>query len=289
VLPALINNTVQFNSVVPYAGFGSINLYENSGNSHYNSLQFSLNSRVHRDLTFQVAYTYSKAIDSAAGNASGSDLLSLANPYDRSYGVGPAWFNRDNVFTANFVYDIPAFRHAASRSLRTGLGGWQLSGYITAESGMPLNAYLGGSAGYNGLPNWQGNGPGGNRPNINGAVAYSQAPSACKGSSDSTPCWFSTSAFSAPAAGQWGNTPFDSLQGPGRHNWNMSLFKSFVLSEKRGSNIELRAEGFNIFNHTQFQGSNVGGISTSFSASNFGHVTAAFDPRVFQLGLKAHF
>ena len=290
VLPALIANTVQFNNVVPYAGFGSINLYENAGNSHYNSLQLSLNSRIHRDLTFQAAYTYSQAVDSAAGRGSGSDLLSLANPYDRSYGMGPAWFNRNNVFTANFVYDIPAFRHAASRAVRTGFGGWQLSGYITAQSGMPLNVYLGGSAGYNGLPNWQGNGPGGgNRPNINGAVSYSPAPSACKGSSDSTPCWFTTNVFSQPAAGTWGNVPFDSLQGPGRHNWNLSLFKSFLLSEKRGSNLELRVEGFNIFNHTQFQGSNSGGISTSFNANNFGHITAAFDPRVFQLGLKAHF
>ena len=279
VLPSLINNTVQFNSVVPYAGFGSINLYENAGNSHYNSLQVSLNSRISKDLNFQAAYTYSKAEDFSAGNGSGSDLQSLANPYDRSYGVGPSWFNRDHVFVANFVYDIPAFRHASGHAVRTVAGGWQLSGYITAETGMPLNVYLGGPAAYNGLPNWTGNGPGGNRPNVNGTITYSRTVDA----------WFNTSAFSAPAPGQWGNLGFDALDGPGRHNWNVSLFKSFVLSEKRGSKLELRAESFNIFNHTQFQGSNVGGISTNYSASNFGHVTAAFDPRVFQLGLKAFF
>lgn len=288
-LPSLINSTVQFNSVVPYAGFGSINLYENGGNSHYNSLQFSINSRVHRDLSFQASYTYSKAMDFSAGNGSGSDLQSLANPYDRSYGWGPAWFNRDHVFVANFVWDIPAFRHAASRALRTGLGGWQFSGYITAETGMPLNVYLGGNAAYNGIPNYNGNGPGGNRPNVNGAIVYSKSPSACNGSSDSTPCWINTSNFSAPAIGQWGNMGFDSIEGPGRHNWNLSLYKNFMLSEKRGSKLELRVESFNIFNHTQFQGSNVGGFSNSFSASNFGHITAAFDPRVFQLGAKAVF
>jgi len=279
VLPALINNTVQFNNVVPYAGFGSLNLYENGGNSHYNSLQASLNSRVHKDLSFQASYTFSKAMDFSAGNGSGSDLQSLANPYDRSYGWGPAWFNRDHVFTANFVYDIPAFRHAASRALRTGFGGWQISGYITAETGMPLNVYLGGPAAYNGLPNWNGNGPGGNRPNVNGAIAYPRTASA----------WFNTSVFSAPTLGQWGNLSFDALEGPGRHNWNLSLFKSFVLSEKRGSKLELRAESFNIFNHTQFQGSNVGGVTLDSTKSDFGHITAAFDPRVFQLGLKAQF
>jgi len=265
--------------VVPYAGFGSINLYENAGNSHYNSLQTSLNSRLSKDLSFQVAYTYAKAVDSAAGAGSGNDLQSLANPYDRAYGVGPAWFNRDHVFTANFIYDIPLFRHHASHAVRTLAGGWQFAGYITAESGLPVNVYLGGPAAYNGLPNWNGNGPGGNRPNLNGAVSYPHT----EGS------WFNTSAFSAPAAGQWGNLGFDALDGPGRHNWNLSLFKSFVLSEKRGSRLELRAESFNVFNHTQFQGSNTTGISNNFSASNFGHITAAFDPRVFQLGMKASF
>jgi 3D (Asp-Asp-Asp) domain-containing protein len=79
------------------------------------------------------------------------------------------------------------------------------------------------------------------------------------------------------------------LEGPGRHNWNLSLFKNFVLSEKRGSKLELRAESFNIFNHTQFQGSNVGGITLDRTRSDFGHITAAFDPRVFQLGVKAQF
>jgi hypothetical protein len=279
VLPGLINNTVQFNNVVPYAGFGSLNLYENGGNSHYNSFQTSLNSRLSKDLSFQASYTYSKAEDFSAGNGSGSDLQSLANPYDRSYGTGPAWFNRDHVFVANFVYDIPAFRHAGSRAVRTVAGGWQFAGYITAETGMPLNVYLGGAAAYNGLPNYQGNGPGGNRPNVNGSISYPRTVNA----------WFNTSAFSTPALGQWGNLGFDALDGPGRHNWNLSLFKSFVLSEKRGSKLELRAESFNIFNHTQFQGSNVGGITLDRTRSDFGHITAAFDPRVFQLGLKAFF
>ncbi len=279
VLPALINNTVQFNSVVPYAGFGSINLYENAGNSRYNSLQASVNSRVHRDLSFQASYTFSKAMDFSAGAGNGGDMQSLANPYDRSYGWGPAYFNHDHVFVANFVYDTPFFRHAASRALRTGFGGWQLSGYLTAMTGLPLNIYLGGPAAYNGLPNWNGNGPGGNRPNLNGAITYPHTVNA----------WFNTSVFSAPAPGQWGNLPFDALEGPGRHNWNLSLFKSFVLSEKRGSKIELRAESFNVFNHTQFQGSNRAGITLDSTKSDFGHITAAFDPRVFQLGVKAVF
>jgi hypothetical protein len=190
--------------------------------------------------------------------------------------VGPAWFNRSDVFNANFVYDIPVFQHAQSRALRTGLGGWQFSGYVTAETGLPLNVDVGGAASYNGLPNWNGNqsGQGGNRPNLNGSISYPHTVNA----------WFNTSAFSAPVVGQWGNLGYDALTGPGRFNVNLSLFKSFVLSEKRGSRLELRAESFNIFNHTQFQN-----VSTTLNNTNFGQVTSAFDPRVFQLGMKAYF
>ena len=63
-----------------------------------------------------------------------------------------------------------------------------------------------------------------------------------------------------------------------------------MISEERGSRFEFRAETFNTWNHTQFKGdANNGGISLNAGASNFGAVTAAFDPREFQLGLKLIF
>lgn len=282
-MAAVVNGTAQFNNIVPYQGFGSIAMFRDAGTSHYNSLQTSLNARLSKDFNFQAAYTYSKAVDPTSNSGNGWDLNDIPNPYDRSYGIGPASFNRDHVFVANFVYDIPAFRHAASRAVRTLVGGWQLSGYVTAQSGRPLNAQLGGSNQNLGFPNWNGAGPGGNRPNVNGAIAYSKTPTVCNGSS-SDPCWFGTSVFSTVPAGQYGNLGYDALTGPGRHNWNLSLFKTFLLSEKRDSRIEFRAEGFNVFNHTQFQN-----VSTTFTNSNFGRVTSAFDPRVFQLGMKAYF
>jgi hypothetical protein len=268
VLPALINNTVQFNNVNPYPGYGAIELYNNDANSHYNSLQVSLNSRLRSDLTFQAAYTHSKAIDSSSGNGSGGDLQNIANPYSRAYGMGPAWFNRSDIFNANFIYDIPAFRHADSRAVRSALGGWQFAGYVTAMTGLPLNVTLGGAANSNGLPIGQ------NRPNVSGAISYPHTINA----------WFNTSAFSQPALGQWGTLGYDAITGPGRVNTNLSIFKSFSLSEKRGSKLELRVESFNVFNHTQWQN-----VSTGFTASNFGQVTSAFDPRVFQIGMKAYF
>jgi hypothetical protein len=84
--------------------------------------------------------------------------------------------------------------------------------------------------------------------------------------------------------------PFDAIRGPGRDNWNISLFKAFVISESRESRVELRADGFNIWNHTQFQGdANSGGISKNQGSANFGAITSAFDPREFQLGAAVVF
>jgi hypothetical protein len=274
VLPALINNTVQFNSVNPYPGYGPIQVYANDANSNYNSLQATVNSRLRSDLTFQLAYTYSKALDSSAGNGSGGDLQNMPDPYNRAYGWGPAWFNRGQVFNANFVYDIPAFRHASSRALRTGLGGWQLSGVFATMSGVPLNITESGAESSNGLPGGPNGATGTNRPNVTGPASYPQTKNE----------WFNTSIFSSPAPGQWGNLGYDSIWGPGRTNVNLSIFKSFVLSERRGSKLELRVESFNVLNHTQFTT-----VQTSFPSSNFGQVTAAGDPRVFQLGVKAFF
>ena len=70
----------------------------------------------------------------------------------------------------------------------------------------------------------------------------------------------------------------------GNDNWNLALFKNFLLSESRGSNLQFRAEFFNVWNHTQFLGDVAnGGISTNFGSSNFGAITNAADPRTINL------
>ena len=102
--------------------------------------------------------------------------------------------------------------------------------------------------------------------------------------------WFDTSIYTDPAPGTWGNTPRNSIRGPGRQNWNISFFKNFVFSETRGSNLQFRAEFFNLWNHTQLQGDGLNnGISNNFGASDFGQVKSAYDPRIIQLALKLYF
>ena len=275
-LPALVAaGGAGINQLYQYQGYGAIRLSNDEVNAHYNSLQVDLHANVRDDLTLQFGYTYSKAIDATTSNGSGGDLNNVTNPYEGwRYDVGPSLFDRTNVAFWNFVYQIPFLKNSDNHALRAVAGGWAVSGIVTAESGAPINLAVNGENVSSVIPNSS------NRPNYNGAISYPHTVQE----------WFNPADFSAPAPGTYGNLPFDAIRGPGRDNWNLSLFKNFVINAERGSRIEFRVETFNTWNHTQFKGdTNNGGISNNFGASNFGAVTGAFDPREFQFALKLFF
>jgi len=261
-----------------YAGFGGIKLAENGANGRYNSLQFDLHGNVRRDLQLQFAYTYAKSIDSVGvASNSGGDLQNVTNPYvGWKYDQGPSTYDRTNVAFVNFVYQLPFFKDADNKLLKATVGGWELSGIITAESGAPLNLGVNGSNASSVVFN------SGNRPDVTGPVSYPHTVAQ----------WFNPAAFSQPACVTgpdcYGNFGFDGIRGPGRDNWSLAVLKNFVFTER--FKLQFRAESFNVWNHTQFKGdANNGGISNNFNASDFGQVKSAFDPRVFQLALKAFF
>ena len=77
--------------------------------------------------------------------------------------------------------------------------------------------------------------------------------------------------------------------GPGFVNFNWSLYKTIAFREGGLPNLELRFEAFNVFNHTQFGGTNNDGLNKNSADANFGQVTAAYDARILQLGAKLHF
>jgi len=275
-----------FNGQVPYQGYTSIKNAFNGGNSHYNSLQVEVHGQATHDLYLQAAYTLSKAVDPSTGaGGNGWDLNYVTNPYQSwQYDIGPSVLDRRHVAFVNFVYDIPFLRTSSNRALKTLVGGWQLSGIVMMESGAPLNLGLNSHNVASIFPG----GDVGNRPDLVGKISYPKTKVIDPNTGRVTGIqWADPSAFAAPALGTFGNLGFDSLRGPGRDNWNLSLFKQFVLSESRGSKIEFRAESFNTWNHTQFGGSGQnGGFSNNLGAGNQLQITSAFDPRVFQLGLK---
>ena len=102
--------------------------------------------------------------------------------------------------------------------------------------------------------------------------------------------WVSASAFGAPDPGTWGDVGHNAVRGPGRHNWNLSLSKSFLFSAERGSHLELRSDFNNAFNHTQLIGNaQQGGMNNNAADPHFGQINSAYDPRTIQLGLKLVF
>ena len=278
--PTGTGSPVPYNSVLPYLGYHSIRMSQDEANGDYNALQVSFRGQIAKNsLTYQLGYTYSHTNDSFNSSGSAGDLYNITNPYAGwKYDYGPSAFDRRNIFFANFVYDIPLFNNAQNHLLKTTLGGWEISGIVTASSGAPINIGLNGNSVSSIVPNSS------NRPDQTGT-----------GSNPNTVQeWFDTSIYAAPActtaANCWGDTPRNSVRGPGRQNWNISLFKNFVFSQERGSNLQFRAEVFNIFNHPQWFADTLnGGISNNFGASNFGAITTAYDPRIIQLALKLYF
>jgi len=304
-LPAIINSnpckaavagTAQcgsFNQAfgLTYPGFSSIDMSTNQANSHYNGMQLDVNSQIGRDLYLRAFYTYSRAIDSAADSRGpgGADLSQTSNPYlGWKYDVGPSGFDRTHNALVNFVYDVPLFRNNTSRLVKSTLGGWQLSGIVTLESGVPVDIHMGGKQSNNGISNAA------NRPDLIGKISYVNTVV----SGNQQIQYIDASTFGAPTIGSWGNLGHYAVRGPGRDNWNLSVFKSFWFNEERGSRFELRLETFNTWNHTQFNGVDntvsfnydpATKLPTTRVSNTFGRFSSAFDPRILQLGGKLYF
>lgn len=280
-LPSLVNPTANgqppapYNGLVPYQGFHQVRLAQNVGNGHYNSMQLDFRTDV-KDLFLQFGYTYSNSIDATSGNGgNGFDLNNTSNPYvGWRYDSGPSPFDRRHVAFVNFVYQVPLLRESSNRALKGVLGGWQLSGVGSMNSGAPIDILYNGQSAASVVPNAR------MRPDLVGPIVTPHKFDQ----------WVSRSAFAAPADGTWGNLGHDAIRGPGRHNWNLSLSKSFLFSSERGSKLEIRSDFMNAFNHTQWMGNvQQGGINNDINSASFGQITNVYDPRTIQLGMRIVF
>ena len=263
------NGSFNANLARSYPGYAGITQEETATNSNYQSLQAGLRVEARHGITLQLAYTWSHEIDIVSG-----DLGSVSDPFNIRYDRGSGTLDRRNIFNANYIYELPFYKNSGTVLQRQLLGGWEISGITTAESGSPVNVTY--------SPDVLGFGGGtSNRPNL---VSSTHGPKTQKQ-------WFNTKAFSAPLA-PWeggstqgfGNAGKDAVVGPGLFNFNLSLFKTFPLSDSGRTNLQLRAESFNAFNHTEFQN-----ISTGFTSSTFGQVTSTYDARILQFGAKLLF
>jgi hypothetical protein len=147
---------------------------------------------------------------------------------------GSSTLNRKNVWTYSAIYELPfgAGKKYATRGVgKALLGGWQLNGIWTWESGLPLNL----SASSTSL-----NAPG------NSQWPEQVAPVQILGGVGPGKYWFTPASFANPAAGTIGNVGRDILYGPNLFSINGSIFRRFNLTER--FRLEFRAESFNLTN-----------------------------------------
>jgi hypothetical protein len=263
----------------PFVGFGTLEFLETQANSSYNALQASVR-RTLGSLVVNAAYTYSHSIDDSSDRADAT----FVDSYNLKANRSSSNFDQRHILNLSYVYDLPFFNKSSGMT-KTMLGGWELSGITTFQSGVPTlcpgcnptnlsNTVFGDNAGV-------GNGVGtGSRPDLIG----NPHATPCQASTAPGPYLFNPCAFGLPQGLTFGNVGRNFLNLPHRTQFDMGVFKRFPIKEALA--IEFRVEAFNVFNHTQFSG-----VDTSFdpASTTFLTATQAHLPRILQLGLKIVF
>jgi len=264
------------NRIRPFVGYGTIGQISPRFYSNYNSLQVSAEKRFSDNSTVNLFYTWSHALtDNQSDRSSG-----IQNSSCPVCDYGRASLDRRHVFTGNYVYELP-WRRSQQGLAGHLLGGYEFSGILTINSGLPFTVF---TARGQGDPAAVGVNTSG-APN-NGSVATPRPNQV--GNPNNGPKtfdqFFNIAAFApVTVAGASGNERRGAVNGPGLWRYDMALLKNTRIRESM--NLQFRAEAFNLFNHTNFQ--TVG--TTLTTTSTFGHVTAVRDPRILQLALKLAF
>lgn len=267
--PCLNQGTTSTLYYAPYPGYGTISGTNNGGIANYNGLQTGMVWK-HKDLTLNAAYTWSKALEDvqpsnpgANGTGVGYDeSASFQNPRNERGDYGKPDFDRPQVFTSAWVYEMPFFRHSDNVLAREVLSGWGTSGLAVLESGLAVYPSL--SVSNTGLAS---------RPNQIAKVTH---PGDGKTQLPGHTNYWSPASFQAPAWGTFGDAKAGVVRSPREITFNTALDKNFPITEHVG--FKLRIETFNLFNHpnTIMQGT---WSSPTPSASGFGAVIGAGDAR----------
>jgi Carboxypeptidase regulatory-like domain len=253
----------------------SATVYWAGASSSYNALQVKLDRR---SATFNLttAFSWQRAMDYQQGD-DGSPLWTFIN-FNRNY--ARADFDRQFAFVQSYVYSLPwgPGRTPLHGPINYLVGGWQLAGALTLESGSPIEDVSASGSSLN-TPGEQ------QTADQVGPVSYP------KGINVGNP-WFSTSSFASPTGVRFGTSGRNPFSGPGLFILNASLVKNVKFRER--VNIEIRGEAFNITNTPEFSNPN-----TSITSSTYGYVTGTLSSgtgvngtgggRALQLGTKITF
>jgi hypothetical protein len=299
------NPLAPLNNIRPYLGYSFFKDRLPIFTGNYSSLQVSLNHRTARDLTVGLSYTWSKNLtDSwndrgtpAAGGMSGAPGTASTYAYNPRLDYGASGLNQPQSFIGNFVYKTPFFRDQHGLVGHT-LGGWEVSGIVTLNSGLSTSAYqkvdpfacTTPSAADPASPTnplCTADSPAGTYPGGLGMVSpnsdvYSRPDQVAPIHLTKTQTqWFSTSSF-ATAEGHFGTSKPGNILSPGMEKVDLGLMKNFRFSKE--INLQLRAEAFNLFNHTNFSI-----IDTGIGDTAYGQATSAHAARTMQFSGKMYF
>ncbi len=275
---------------MPYPQYQTLNVLDSNDFSTYHALEAQVTRRFSNGISYNLAYTWSKALDTRSFDPTltvvGTSNASTAadTPFDinnRRLNYAPADFDRRHVLQWNFVSELPfgTGKHwlgNASSMLNRVVGGWEVTGYGRVTSGRPFSAF----AGTNTVSN----------------VNQSTANCSGCGRGDGSPfldagsglIWFFDAAerakFSAPAAGQLGNTGRNYFVGPHYFEVDASLLKRVAVTER--IKLEFRGDATNLTNSVAFSAP-----TTDITSSLFGRIrnSVSSSSRKIQLGAKIHF
>jgi len=269
---------INVNALRPYLGYAAIQQEQSDGRSRYNSLQVSWQRTAVTNMSFGVSYTLSKSMDDSSNYR---DIV--PDTYDTGNLYGPSEYDARHMVVVNYIWTLPFLRTQNTLTAKI-LGGWRFGGLAQFQTGAPCGVgvntdYAG--VGENGS---FGCGSQGEFWTMNGKPKILHNFGAGKYFSTTNPD--GTAIFTAPALGTFNHQQGvrDSIYQPGYQDWNLSLKKKFVFTEK--TNMEFTTEAYNFINHPNWAGPNLNPTS-----GQFGQVTAktTSNPRTLQVGLHISF
>ena len=260
----------------PNQNFRERRIIANDLIADYDALSFIFRKRMSHGLQADAHYTWSRTRDMGTHSNGGGAVM---DDYDIWRDYGPSNWDIPHRFVASYLYDIPFLRNHPQPVLRAVLGGWQVSGVTTLQSGSPVNITLSTDRANIGITGRQ-------RPDlVGGAPELNCQPNSSAATEQERRrlinCYDAT-AFALPAQFTFGNAGRNILRGPKNISTDLSLMKNFVLHGN--TRFQLRVEMYNVFNNVNYSNPN-----SSFGSSAFGQITGAGSMRQVQLGGKLMF
>jgi hypothetical protein len=243
--------------------YSSITQSDQGANAHYAGALFSVQHRFAQHFTLLFNYTWSHCISDGdfGGELAGNYYQ---DPYNRAGNRGDCNFDVRHISNTSLVARSPMMNKGIVGHI---LSGWQFAPIVSVASGIGINITSGKDNSLTGI--------GLDRPDyVAGTDAYSADPN--------SRVFLNPAAFRQNAAGTFGNLGRDVIHGPGRINFDASLSRSFMLTERW--RLEARGEAFNAINHVNYNNP-----TTALNSANFGKILGAADPRILQVSMKVHF